>query len=211
MLKILEVKNRKARYRIKKRGKYLFFLNNFSGYLDVEIESEGVQAFIIGLYFGQKNDNFKIKTIQHHKKGKSSSDLLIKGVFLDNSNFYYDGLIKIEKGADKSFAYQKNQSLVLSSKSFIESKPYLEILANDVFCTHGSTTSYLNKDKLYYLESRGLDRKKRKKLLVEAFLAEVFEKINKILSKEKLNKFLKIKKDYLKILNKKNYDQCGKN
>lgn len=204
MLKILEVKDKEARYIIKKEGKYLLFLNNFSGNLKVEIETEGAQVFIIGLYFGQGDDSFKIRTVQHHKKAKSSSDLLIKGVFLDNSSFYYEGLIRIEKEAERSFAYQKNQNLVFSSRSLVESKPYLEILANDVFCTHSSTTSCLDKDKLYYLESRGLGAKQRKTLLVEAFWDEVFEKINQVLGKKRSNIFVRAKRNYLQLLNQKN-------
>lgn len=201
MVKILSIKNKEARYKIKKKGKYLLFVENFSGDLKIEIENEGVRVFVIGFYFGRGEDSFKIRTVQHHKKGNSSSDLLIKGVFLDSSSFYYEGLIRIEKQANKSFAYQSNQNLVLSSRSFVESKPYLEILANDVFCTHASTTSYLDRNKLYYLESRGLDKKKGKKLLIESFFAEVFEKINQVWGKKRANSLVnRLKREYIQNL-----------
>ena len=154
----------------------------------------------MGVYIGKGKDEFSLSTVQHHKVGESVSDLLVKGVFTDQARFFYQGLIRIEKEAQKSHAYQKNQNLVLSPKVFVESRPFLEILANDVFCTHGSTTGQLSKDELFYLKARGIDEEKAKKLLVEGFIKEVFDKmereagkrdeIEKLISQvfEKLNK-----------------------
>lgn len=187
MVKFIEVKENDKVFSIKKRGQYLFFLFNFSGNLDIKIESSHCQVFIYGLFVGKNKEKFQLNTVQHHKVGESFSDLLIKGVFFDKSRFSYQGLIRIEKEADKSSAYQKNQNLVLSQNCLVESRPYLEILANDVFCTHGSTTGKLNEQELYYLACRGLPREKAQILLIEGFLGEVFDKIRKIYRSQKIN------------------------
>jgi len=147
-----------------------------------DIVTSGVELNIFGLYIGKNESEFKIDTFQNHKAPLSTSNLLIKGVFYDQSKLYYRGLIRIEKNAQKSHAYQKNQNLMLSKDCFVDSKPYLEILANDVFCTHGSTTGRLDQAQMFYTKSRGLNEKQAEQLLVEGF-------INEIRSKKELSDF----------------------
>jgi Fe-S cluster assembly protein SufD len=106
---------------------------------------------MFGLFEGKSQDDFQIETVQHHLAQGSTSNLLIKGVFAESSRFDYSGLIRIEKEGQQSHAYQKNQNLLLSPDSFVQSKPFLEILANDVFCTHGSTTGKLNEEQIFYI------------------------------------------------------------
>jgi len=103
--------------------------------------------------------------------------LLIKGVFLNQSKFIYQGLIKIEKTGQKSHAYQKNKNLILGEKVFVDSRPFLEILADDVFCTHGSTTGKIDEESIFYLKSRGLDQKKAEELYISGFIQEIIDKI----------------------------------
>lgn len=158
-------------------GDYVVFMHNYSGKIAVELKASGINVDIFGLYTGTAQDNFKIETIQHHIAPRSTSNLLIKGVFDDESRLDYQGLIRIEKSGQQSHAYQKNQNIILSNKTYVESKPFLEILANDVFCTHGSTTGKLNEEQIFYVESRGLDRKHAVKLLIDGFINEVYEKI----------------------------------
>ena len=81
------------------------------------------------LFVGKKADDFQLKTNQYHIAPNSTSNLLIKGVFDDKSQFIYQGLIKIEKSGQKSHAYQKNKNLILSEKVYVDSRPFLEILA----------------------------------------------------------------------------------
>ncbi len=161
-------------------GTYVIFFHNISGKVHVKIQSPNIQVYIFGLFTGEKKDEFHIETIQEHLVGNSFSDLLIKGVFRDAAKLSYQGLIKIEKGAQQSHAYQKNQNLILSSEAFVDSRPFLEIQANDVFCTHGSTTGKLNNDQLFYLQARGLTQTQAKELLVEGFIQELYEKIHQI-------------------------------
>ncbi|MEK7177659.1 MAG: SufD family Fe-S cluster assembly protein, partial [Patescibacteria group bacterium] len=77
----------------------------------------------------------------------------------------------------KSHAYQKNKNLILSSGVYVDSRPFLEILANDVFCTHGSTTGKINEESLFYLKSRGLNQKMAEELYISGFIQEIFDKI----------------------------------
>jgi Fe-S cluster assembly protein SufD len=160
-----------------KPGNYTVFFHNLSGEYDFRIKSPGVDLNIYGLFVGHKSDNFQLKTNQYHLAPSSISNLLIKGVFADESKFIYQGLIKIEKAGQKSHAYQKNKNLILSEKVYVDSRPFLEILANDVFCTHGSTTGKINEESLFYLKSRGLNQKVAEKLYVSGFIQEIVDKI----------------------------------
>ncbi len=170
-------KTKQSKLAFKTPGDYTVFFENISGNLVFDIKSSGVNLNIYGLYVGKKDEEFKVNTIQNHQAPSSTSNLLIKGVFYGSSKFYYRGLIRIEKKAQKSHAYQKNQNLTLSKDCFIDSRPYLEILANDVFCTHGSTTGRLNSEQLFYTKTRGLDNKMSEKLLVEGFINEIRQKL----------------------------------
>jgi len=168
-------KNLKEKFVFSRPGNYLVFIENTDGELNFEITAEGVNLNILGLFIGRKDQVFKLKTKQHHFIGNSQSNLLVKGVFYDNAHFFYEGLIRIEKIAQKSKAYQKNQNLLLSKFAFVDTRPYLEILANDVFCTHGSTTGRLNQESIFYLKTRGISTKKAKNLLVDGFINEIYQ------------------------------------
>lgn len=169
--------NPKEKLVFNKPGEYVVFMHNLSGSVTVELAAPKVEVDIFGLFTGKNTDQFVIQTTQHHTAPGSMSNLLIKGVFDDESKFNYQGLIRIEKSAQQSHAYQKNQNIILSSKTYVESKPFLEILANDVFCTHGSTTGKLSEEELFYINSRGLDTSEAKALLIEGFIDELYEKI----------------------------------
>lgn len=162
---------------LKKPGKYVVFFKNLSGKFIFDLKARGIDLQILGLFVGKNKDQFKLETIQRHIAPDSTSNLLIKGVFYNESKFIYQGLIRIEKEAQKSKAYQKNQNLIMSDKCFVDSRPFLEILANDVYCTHGSTTGKINQNQLYYLETRMLDKKAAEKLLIEGFIQEIPAKI----------------------------------
>jgi Fe-S cluster assembly protein SufD len=161
-------------------GNYVVFFHNYSGNIICDINVSGVSVDIFGLYDGKNNEEFIVHTVQHHNSPNSTSNLFVKGVLADSSKFKYSGLIRIEKEGQGSHAYQKNQNLMVSKKAFVQSEPYLEILANDVFCTHGSTTGKLNEEQLYYAMSRGLNYEKAKEVLIEGFKNEVVEKVKQL-------------------------------
>lgn len=172
-----------------KAGSYIVFFYNLSGEFLFEINVPNVNLNIYGLYIGKQNEEFTLKTIQHHQAPSSFSNLFVKGIFYDCSQFHFQGLIRIEKKAEKTYAYQKNQNLLLSSSCYVETKPYLEILANDVFCTHGSTTGRLNRDQLLYLATRQLTENQGKFLLVQGFINEIFDKMKKLVSVKLFEKY----------------------
>lgn len=160
-----------------KAGSYVVFFHNISGKFTFNLAKSGVELDIFGLFTGKNSDQFTIETIQKHTAPSAVSNLFIKGVFDDKSRLNYQGLIRLEKDAQQSHAYQKNQNLILSPGTFVESKPYLEILANDVFCTHGSTTGKINQEQMFYLKSRGISTAEARKAIVAGFVYEIIEKV----------------------------------
>lgn len=173
-------KTDKKRIVLRIPGKYIAFFYNLSGTFSFELNAKGIDLDIYGLYVGRGDDTFTVETIQRHNAPDTTSNLLIKGVFDERSKFHYRGLIRIEKKGQTSHAYQKNQNLILSRDAFVESEPYLEILANDVFCTHGSTTGKLSEQDLYYLRTRGISSTEGQKLLVKGFVGDVLDRIGKV-------------------------------
>lgn len=170
-------KTRKTNFGFDKPGDYLVHFFNLSGKYNFNILTSGVNLEIMGIYIGSKADNFMLQTHQNHSAPKSKSNLLIKGVFYGHAKFNYQGLIRIEKQAQQSHAYQKNQNILMSDYCFVSSKPDLEILADDVFCTHGSTTGQLDKDQLLLLQMRGLSKKQAQACLIDGFISEIVDRI----------------------------------
>ena len=128
-----------------------------------------------------KNDDaYKLYTEQIHEASHSFSDLFILSVADDNSSLFFSGLIRIEKNAQQSHAYQKNQNLILSKNTFIDTRPTLEILADDVFCTHGSTSGPIAKEQLQYLRMRGLNKNEAMKVSIEGFKKQVYDKLQNL-------------------------------
>lgn len=166
-----------AQHTISSSGKHMFFMHNYSGELTVDVHVADAEVFIFGIYVGKGSDSFKVRTVQRHSVGRNVSDLFIKGVFYDNAKFHYEGLIRIDKGAQQSNAYQKNQNLILSPSAYVDSRPFLEIQANDVRCTHGSTTGAIDAEQLMYLNMRGLSPDDAQKLIVEGFIDDVFQRM----------------------------------
>jgi Fe-S cluster assembly protein SufD len=173
-------KTKQERFPLQKQGLYIFFIWNTSRKITIELLAPHIEVKVFGFYIGKNNEQYSLKTIQHHIVGNNSSELFVKGVFFDQSKFNYSGLIKINKKAQKSHAYQKNQNILLSDECEVESNPNLEISANDVFCTHGSSTGRLSQDQILYLETRGIEKKEGEKLLVRGFADEIFTKMEKL-------------------------------
>ncbi len=159
---------------------YLIFLineTNQQGDIKISIKGKNAHVQILGIIIGSGDQQVKLYTFQDHQAKESTSDLFIKSILFDKSRFHYEGLIKIEKGAQKSNAYQRNQNLLLSDKAWAESKPYLEILANDVRCTHGATIGQIDREQLYYLSTRGLTQEEASKLLIRGFCQDILDRV----------------------------------
>lgn len=119
---------------------------------------------------GEREQFFKIKTIQDHRVGNTKSDLVVKGAFCQRSKMICENLIKVEKEAQKVEATQLNKNLLLGCYSRAISIPKLEVKADDVKCKHGAAVAKLDEDQLFYLQSRGFEYCQAKNILIEAFL-----------------------------------------
>lgn len=159
----------------------LFFASgtmNSTVHARVRLEKTGARATIIGLVVGKGKSRFVIHTLQEHSAPDTTSDLLIKTVLFDNATCVYDGGILVKKYAQKTDAYQRNENLLLSRGAHAESKPTLEILANDVRCTHGATVGPIPEEQLWYLATRGIAKKHAERLIVSGFLGHALEKVS---------------------------------
>jgi len=142
-----------------------------------DMAGQGAQAFVHGFMFGDHRQHFHLHTLQRHLAPNCTSDLLIKGCLKDRARSVYQGLIQVAEGAQRTDAYQANRNLLLSDQARADSIPGLEILANDVRCTHGATLGHVDPEQLYYLTARGLPRAEAQRLIVEAFFEPVIERV----------------------------------
>lgn len=159
-------------------------------HVSVRLIGRGASARVIGLVVGRRDHRISIHTEQLHEAPETTSNLLVKAALMDSVQFTYDGVIRVSPAAQKSDAYQKNENLLLSGSAHARSDPALEILANDVRCTHGSTTGKINEDQLWYLASRGISRPRATQLLVEGFFEHATAAISDTISREKLRRAL---------------------
>lgn len=152
----------------------------------VSLEGKGANATIIGIVVGKENDRVSLHTLQLHKTPETTSNLLIKTVLGGEAQCYFDGAIRVERQAQKTDAYQRNENLLLSSAAKAESKPSLEILANDVRCTHGATVGPVSPEQVWYLGSRGISSGGAESLIVKGFLGNALERIDNSKVREQL-------------------------
>jgi len=148
--------------------------NNFK-YL---VDGESAEANVFGLYLiGGKTlaDNH---TVVDHLVPNANSNELFKGIMADQSRGIFNGKIFVRQDAQKTNAFQSNRNILLSDKATVNTKPQLEIWADDVKCFHGCTTGQLDDNAMFYLRSRGIDRKSAQAMLLNAFAVEVVERIN---------------------------------
>jgi len=145
--------------------------------VECRLEGPGAESEMLGLYFADKGQHFNQYTLQHHVADHAHSDLLFKGAARDASSAVYSGIIVVDPGAQKTDAYQTNRNLLLDTESEAVSIPQLEIGANDVRCSHGSTTGPVPEDQRFYLMSRGLPPEVAEHVLVTGFLYEVTSRV----------------------------------
>tara|TARA_B100000029_G_scaffold516594_1_gene631553 strand:- start:2955 stop:4079 length:1125 start_codon:yes stop_codon:yes gene_type:complete len=159
----------------------------------LELEEKESNSTLKGIYIPHNGQRHEFQTQQNHKKGESTSDLLLKGAVGSGSRGIFQGMINIRPDAQKSNAYQTNRNLSLSPAARIETIPGLEIEANDVKCSHGATVSKIDPYSLFYLASRGIEKNEAAKLLAEGFFYEIsdsFPKPIRSVINESINKRL---------------------
>jgi len=168
-----------------------FIFSSGSDYIKNEVncnlEGQYSSAFINGIHLLSKNKHHEIRTNTNHLYENTKSYQLIKSVIDDSSKSVYQGKIYVDSKAQKTDGYQLSKALLLNEQAEFNAKPELEIYADDVKCSHGSASGSLDEDSIFYLMSRGLDKKTAKELLINGFLLDVVEKI----TDEEIKKLLK--------------------
>jgi Fe-S cluster assembly protein SufD len=199
-------------YRIQDENETAYFINNteieqlrdstYSSYavdlggklvrnnLSSILKDSGTTTNFYGLYVGVNKQHIDNQTFIDHAYPHCDSNELYKGILMDKSQGVFNGKIMVRKDAQKTNAFQQNHSLVLSKTAKMNSKPQLEIFADDVKCSHGATIGQLNKEALYYMRSRGLSEKEAVSILKQAFLTEITELIKIDPVKEKVEQML---------------------
>ena len=145
--------------------------------LNFILEAPGCESNMYGLYCVKGNTHVDNHTIVDNKMPNSLSNELYKGIIDENAVAVFNGKIFVRKDAQKTNAYQSNKNILLSNTATINTKPQLEIFADDVKCSHGCTIGRLDEDALFYLRARGIGEKAAKALLLHAFAIEILEKI----------------------------------
>lgn len=142
---------------------------SFEKKIEINLEEEDAHAYIKCHYLGDQKSSFHILTTQHHKASHTTSKLITKSV-LDDAKFLSDNTIIVDKNLEKIIAEQENKNLVIGKNSHAVSIPKLEIDSQDISCKHGASIKSLDKNELFYLQSRGLEKKDAEKILIESFL-----------------------------------------
>ena len=146
--------------------------------LTIEVDAENCETNLSGLYLGKNTDHIDNHTIVDHKKPNCNSNEVYRGVLDDNATGVFNGKVFVRQHAQKTNAFQKNNNILLSDNAVINSKPELEIYADDVKCSHGSTTGQIDEEAVFYLQSRGVSRKSAINLMINAFAKDTLEKVS---------------------------------
>jgi Fe-S cluster assembly protein SufD len=142
-----------------------------------DLAGPGATSRVTGAYFADGKQHLDYDTFQEHMAPSTTSDFAFKGALRDNARTVWRGMIRVEEGAQKTNAYQENRNLLLSKTAHADSIPGLEILANDVRCTHGATLGQVDRDQLFYLMTRGLTRSEAERLIVRGFFQDVLDRV----------------------------------
>jgi Fe-S cluster assembly protein SufD len=147
---------------------------NFS---DIDLLGEGSNARMSGFYFADGRQHLDHDTQQNHMAPHTTSDLLYKGGLIENGRSVWQGMIYVAPGAQQTDGYQANRNLVLSKSARADSIPGLEIMADDVRCTHGATIGQLEEEPIFYLMTRGITRSEAERLVIDGFFSPIMERI----------------------------------
>ena len=142
-----------------------------------DLAGQGATSRVTGAYFTDGVQHLDYDTFQEHMAPSTTSDFAFKGALRDRSTAVWRGMIRVERDAQKTNAYQENRNLMLSPTTHAVPIPGLEILANDVRCTHGATVGRVDRDQLFYLMARGLPRPQAERLIVRGFFEDVLARV----------------------------------
>jgi Fe-S cluster assembly protein SufD len=142
-----------------------------------DLAGPGATSRVTGAYFADGDQHLDYDTFQEHIAPNTESDFAFKGALRDSATAVWRGMIRVEADAQKTNAYQENRNLLLSEDAHADSIPGLEILANDVRCTHGATIGQVDREMLFYLMARGLSRAEAERLIVRGFFNDILDRI----------------------------------
>jgi Fe-S cluster assembly protein SufD len=146
--------------------------------LDVLLDGEGSRAELLGLFFGDGDQSFDYDTRQDHAAPRTESDLLFKAALAGRSAITWNGVVDVRETASQASANQTSRNLLLSGQASASPTPILEISAYDVArCSHGATVGPVDREQLYYLQSRGIPAEEAERMLIDGFFAEVLERV----------------------------------
>jgi Fe-S cluster assembly protein SufD len=143
-----------------------------------DLSGTGATSRVTGAYFADGDQHLDYDTFQEHIAPSTESDFAFKGALRESAHAVWRGMIRVEQDAQKTNAYQENRNLLLSPEAHADSIPGLEIMANDVRCTHGATLGRVNREELFYLMARGLSRSEAERLIVRGFFQDVLDRID---------------------------------
>jgi len=146
-------------------------------FMELDLDGQGSTGRMSGLYFADGSQLMDHDTQQNHNAPNTTSDLLFKGALVDKARSVWQGMIYVDPVAQKTDGFQANRNLLLSRNARADSIPGLEILADDVRCTHAATISKLDEEPIFYLMSRGLPRREAEKLAVDGFFQPIMDRI----------------------------------
>jgi Fe-S cluster assembly protein SufD len=143
-----------------------------------DLNGPGATSRVTGAYFADGDQHLDYDTFQEHIAPNTESDFAFKGALREEARAVWRGMIRVEPDAQKTNAYQENRNLLLSERAHADSIPGLEIMANDVRCTHGATIGRVDKEQLFYLMARGLSRAEAERLIVRGFFQDILDRID---------------------------------
>jgi Fe-S cluster assembly protein SufD len=141
--------------------------------METLLAGEGAEGTVTGAYAPHARQHLDFDTTQEHGAPNTRSDLAFRGILADRSTAVWRGMIKVDPGAQQTDAFQECRNLLLSKRAHADAIPGLEILANDVRCTHAAAIAQIDKEQLFYLRSRGIAEGPAKRLVIEGFMAEL--------------------------------------
>lgn len=156
--------------------------------LNVRLQGKDSNAVVYGLYFPTGEQQMNLLTRQDHVVPHTFSNLYYKGAVSDRADARWEGMVYVDPKAEKADGYQKNENLILSPDAHVFSKPGLEIITDDVKCSHGTTITNIDDNQIFYLTSRGIPEKQAERLVVQGFFDTVLNLITYAPIRSKLQK-----------------------
>lgn len=167
------------------QGRSSFYTSHFFSFggalvrndINTVLDGEGIESNLNGLYIASQNQHIDNHTVVDHAKPHCNSKELYKGILDNEARAVFSGKIHVRQEAQKTDAIQSNQNLLLSENATVDTKPQLEIFADDVKCTHGGTVGQIDEEGVFYLRARGLDKEQARNTMIQAFAGEVTSKV----------------------------------